>query len=244
MIVLILAAALLILSACAPASAPVEVPTPQTITLQRTESLAWLDPVLSACVPDQSGVGLLIQTQPLTSLDQANADLTLRWGEPAQPAGFGAVLGTDEVVVITAPGNPIASLSADQLQAVLSGSIRQWVELCPDCAGLPEGDIDLFVFPADQEAQSILAADLPFNSPLSSFATLVPGPAAMLEAVAGDPSAIGILPARALDGSVKRVDITGLDQAAFNRTVLAFTASEPQGALRELLSCVQQAIAP
>lgn len=243
-ILLILAAALIILSACAPATAPTDVPAAQTITVQRTESLAWVDPLFSACVPDQAGVGLLIQSQPLTNLNLSAAEVTLRWDEPPAPEGYGAVLGSDEVVVVMPNDNPMATISADQLKAILSGGARQWSELCADCSALPEGEINLYIFPSDQEAQSILAVDLGLSAPLSSFATLVPDLASMLDAVSADPNAIGILPARALDERVKRVEITGLEQKALNRPLLAFTTSEPQGAIRELLSCVQQAITP
>jgi len=173
-ILLILAAALIILSACAPATAPTDVPAAQTITVQRTESLAWVDPLFSACVPDQAGVGLLIQSQPLTNLNLSAAEVTLRWDEPHAPEGYGAVLGSDEVVVVMPNDNPTATISADQLKTILSGGARQWSELCADCSALPEGEINLYIFPSDQEAQSILAVDLGLSVPLSSFATLVP----------------------------------------------------------------------
>jgi len=59
--------------------------------------------------------------------------------------------------------------------------------------------------------------------------------------VAADPAALGFVPAQLLDDSLKALQIEGLD-AALEQPILALAASEPQGALRQFLGCVQEGV--
>ena len=75
---------------------------------------------------------------------------------------------------------------------------------------------------------------------------LAPDSVAMLEAVAGDPNAIGYLPGSFLASGdetlVNKVKTIQLDEALETdllQPILALTQNEPSGLMRELLICVQ-----
>jgi hypothetical protein len=86
------------------------------------------------------------------------------------------------------------------------------------------------------------------SSTLTSEAMLAPDPQAMLEAISSDANAIGYLPESALTSSdpsfVAQVKVIQLEQSLqdiLHPPVIAITQNEPEGLVRELLLCVQDA---
>ncbi len=112
---------------------------------------------------------------------QGQADLALVAAAPGEPA-----VATYAAAIIVNPGNPIASLSRGQLQAIFSGKIRNWSEL-----GAPAGAIHAFVAEphgADSSA-SLLFAD----AAQPSAATKTADDTAVLAEVVNDSDSIGIV---------------------------------------------------
>ena len=72
----------------------------------------------------------------------------------------------------------------------------------------------------------------------------VEGAEAMLEAVANDPQAIGFLPTRWLNQSVKPIEILDFQNNDLLLPILAVTKSEPTGLTRDWLLCLQEQINP
>jgi hypothetical protein len=64
----------------------------------------------------------------------------------------------------------------------------------------------------------------------------------MREAVAADSGALGILPRRWVDDTVRTVPLADLPQGALIRPILALSAAEPQGALRAWVACLQERV--
>ena len=99
------------------------------------------------------------------------------------------VLGLDAIVFIVAPGNPLASLTIDQIARIYAGQITDWQEL-----GLPAGPITVYA----ADAGSATFED--FKEQILKPRSLVPGAyvrrldanAEIADAVAKDPRAIGM----------------------------------------------------
>jgi hypothetical protein len=66
----------------------------------------------------------------------------------------------------------------------------------------------------------------------------------MRAAVAADPGAIGFIPSRWLDSTVRSLTITNLDPATLSFPVLALTPTAPTGAQRTWLACLQKILNP
>jgi hypothetical protein len=69
-------------------------------------------------------------------------------------------------------------------------------------------------------------------------------PQQMLSAIAADQGAIGFIPVRWLDSTVRSVTISNIDSASLSFPVLVLTPTEPSGAFRTWLSCVQEFLYP
>jgi hypothetical protein len=65
----------------------------------------------------------------------------------------------------------------------------------------------------------------------------------MRQAVAADPSAIGYLPRRWVDSSLRPLSIDGISETSLRQPILAVTQTTPQGAQKEWLLCLQRSIA-
>jgi hypothetical protein len=72
--------------------------------------------------------------------------------------------------------------------------------------------------------------------------TLAPSPIAMLQAIREDPQAIGFIPRRALDSSVKTLEIPDVPLEILTHPILVLTPAEPTGALKSILLCLQEAM--
>lgn len=213
------------LAACTPQLAEPEPTAPPPITVALTPATALLEKAVSACVGQlpETGVQLLERFYP-----HAQADLVLHLGEPQPFPGFAAPLAEEQLLVILHPGNPAASLTLDQVEAVFSGRIKDWSEL-----GGGAGAIQVWAYyPADEARQAFDRAVL---GPvlLTPDSLLAPHPQAMLQAIAGDPAAIGYLPATFANEEVSAILLD------LNLPVLALAAAEPQGPALDLLLCLQ-----
>ena len=238
---LFLAAAVL-LSACQPEiqTAP-PVPTVTIWQVQYTPATAWLAPDFQTCAAEQPGVNLVVSEHPAQALDVQTADFAFAWGERTNPPSFTAVIAQDELAVIINPSNPISSLALDEIQRIFSGKDNAWAQIiqsnCASCGTNFDGPVKTYVYAPTGEMQ--LAAPWISSGP---EAILAPNPAAVVTAVASEPYSIGFVPARWLDSTIKQIEITGADPQSFSRPVLAMAPSEPQGAKRAWLACLQEQI--
>jgi ABC-type phosphate transport system substrate-binding protein len=151
----------------------------------------------------------------------------------------------DGLVIVVHPDNPVASLAPEQVQRLFSGETGNW-----SAAGGP----DLAVVPYGQEhgdgARTVFTRRVMGARPVSINTVIFSSSASLLEAIAGEPGAIGYTTLSALDGTAKAVAIEGIAPAPettetqeYPLTVpLYFVAKgEPQGELRALLAWLQSA---
>jgi hypothetical protein len=224
----------LITCSCQPGITPSLVPTPQVIELQTTSSLRHLQPWFKTCIEAQGGSALVMQELPAPALDTTGNGLALRWGSDSAPAAYAAVIGYDDLVMIVHPANPLNKLDLAALQAMYSGTRKQWSETSAGDAVKP------WSYPAGEDIQSIFySVLLKGTQPARSTAFIAPDPQAMLEAVSTDPGAIGFIPRRWLSSQVKEISIDGIDRSSLRQPILALTQSEPEGQKKQWLLCLQ-----
>jgi ABC-type phosphate transport system substrate-binding protein len=147
-------------------------------------------------------------------------------------------LGSDDLVVVVNPQNPVHNLTGSQLRNIFSGASRAWSAYSKG----KTNPIQVWVYPTGNEIRQYFEDALaPLR--LNPSALLAPDPAAMRQAVAGDTSAIGYLPGRWVDSSVRQLSITDISELSLPQPILAITPTEPQGAQKEWLLCLQRSIA-
>ena len=231
-------ALLALLAACADLPTPQPLPPTQWLRVQVSPSLALSDDLLSACTPAGAGLALQGVTGAAFAADQV--DLTLRWGAPPDSSGYSAQIGEDELVPVVHPSNSVQALTFSALQTTFAGGLPGWDW---DFLGQTAQPLSVYAYPASSDIQAILASQLlPSGQPLPREVVVAPGPAQVREAVAADPGALGFLPRRWVDASVKAITVTGLPAGAWTKPILALSAVEPQGIARAWLLCVQQGI--
>jgi hypothetical protein len=229
------ALSLLLLAGCQPLVATPP-PTAWPVRVQYTPALAPRLAALHACAGQIPGAGLLVDERPATALDPAKADLVLRFGQPAPPPAFSAPIGEDEMVAVVNSANPV-SLKPGDLAAIFSGQIRAWSDLDPASTQTP-APIQPWTYPAGDDVRDAFTQSSLSGAAISPRAGLAPDPAAMLQAVAGDPAAIGYLPRSQVTGQVRVVEAAGDNPV--QTPILAIAQAEPQGPARALLACLQK----
>jgi len=219
------------------AAPPVSVPTPQFWRVQYTPALVWMTPEFNLCVRQQPGYALVVSAKPASALDVNQAEIILRWGVSAENTGYLAELGSDDLVVVVNPQNPVHDLIGSQLRNIFSGASRAW-------SAYSKGNsnpIQVWAYPTGNEIRQYFEdAVAPLR--LNPSALLAPDPAAMRQAIAADTSAIGYLPGRWVDSSVRQLSITDISELSLRQPILAITPTEPQGAQKEWLLCLQRSI--
>ncbi|MEA4908139.1 MAG: hypothetical protein VB089_10980 [Anaerolineaceae bacterium] len=215
---------------------------PDLWQVQITPSLQWLATDLNNCTRQVSNVSLLIFERPTSALETEKFDFTLRWGSVPDGGPYAAVLGQDELVVIVQAHNPVEELNLAALQQIYTTPGLDWSSATSGQA--PEVQaIHAWGYTAGSDVQPVfenLLLQEPANEALLYTA---PDPAALRQAVADDPGAIGFIPRRWLDERVKAVSINDLPEGATQQPVLVMASQEPTGPQTTWLVCIQDALA-
>ncbi|MFZ3080464.1 MAG: hypothetical protein WA109_12355 [Bellilinea sp.] len=213
--------------------------TPMAVRVEITNSLEWLRPGMAECAQQTPGLTLSVRSTVVEEQSLEDSDVLLRWSSLAPASAVPFEIGKDSLMVIVNPDNPVDTLDVAQVKDFYTEQATDWI----DAEGAFLGAVQAWVYPAGDDAQSLLSSTLLADSPIATTARIAPNPAAMLEAVAADPLAIGFLPARWLDSTVRQITVTGYASDPWTLPILAVTRSEPSGITRDWLLCVQDKIA-
>jgi phosphate transport system substrate-binding protein len=127
--------------------------------------------------------------------------------KPSEPQLIAHLLARDGIAIIVHPGNPVSSLTRDQVRDIFAGKISNWQQV-----GGEDRDIHIFTREAATSTRTVLEEILMGNDPISAAAIVRLNNDEQKKAVIEDPQAIGYNPfATSLDGSVKALAI---DRAA------------------------------
>jgi hypothetical protein len=223
---------LLLLTACrqvpegSGASAPEA--EPSTLRVQYTAAARpWLA-ALQDCAPGQAAT-LLLEPRSSDFFDP-NIDLAMRIGGPAVFSGPAYQIGEEEIVLVVHPQNPVALLDQEAARRLFAGQVANWQEL-----GGPDLTVQVWVFAASEDVQQAFDAAILQGTPAASTARLATSLEAMAAGVGSDPAAVGLLPASQVPETVRGLHL----EEPIRVPVLVLANAEPDGALAEILACLQ-----
>jgi len=96
-------------------------------------------------------------------------------------------IGQDAIAVIVHAGNPVSSLTRDQLAGIFTGKVQSWREL-----GGPDRPIRPFLVGPASATRKVFRAAILGPADFAGYRTVTPD-AAMLDAVAEEPGGIGVI---------------------------------------------------
>lgn len=205
-----------LLVACAP-TAPSA--TPQLVDVYASSAAGpWLD-VLYHC-PSPAIIRL---SSP------GAAELTLRLGAPADLSTPAYQIGTEDILVVLQPQVGVGGLTVEQVRQLFIGQITNWKEV-----GGNDLAVQVWTFSADEDVQQFFVNSTLDGQPVTSLARLAVSAQDMSDSVGNIPGSIGILPRRWKAGNTRDVFTAG------SMPVLAIAKSDPQGAVRDLIACLQK----
>lgn len=258
-----LAALVLIISAFRSPSVAQAEPSPaasnttgeaQVLQVAYTPSMEGLGPIFSSCADQQTTLSMVVRESPTADLEGTNADVMLRLGTPQSLSLPSFTLGNETYLFVVNQQNTLQSLSLDQLRQILGGKLADWgafQQSCPECfsAELPEevksGPIALNFYSAAEDLQAGMETALMAGVlPARSSALLIPDPAAMIEAVASSPTAMGFVPVSWISNKVKDITISDLDPKQASLPILAITQTQPSETTQSFLTCIQNGLLP
>ncbi|MDZ4158502.1 MAG: substrate-binding domain-containing protein [Anaerolineaceae bacterium] len=232
---------LFLVAGCRPQETAVQ-GTPALWQVQTSTGLSWLGESFNTCALKQDNVGLIVTELPGPTLDIAMADFSFRLGDPEQTPSFAVIVASEELILIVHPSNLVRSIKLSDLQEIYTRGIRNWNDLMPEKAD-EERPIQVWSYPPGDDLSTIFEAAILGEGKMDAYTRLAPHPEAMLRVVAEDPGAIGYLPARWLDDSVRQVQMEGVEMGSLRKPIVALAAIEPEGNRREWLHCVEGLIA-
>lgn len=201
-------------------------PSAEPIALQYTAaSSPWL-----VSIYDCAGNKVIIAD--LTAADMQDlqaADLAIRLGQPDNLTSPAFQIGSDDLLVIVNPQNPVKQLTVAQVRGLFDGQIQNWKD-----AGGADTPVQVWSFTRTEDIQAIFNHSVLNDSPVSSVARLASNPDEMIQAVSKDINAIGILNRRLKPSSVSDVF------TVTNMPVLVLTRSNPAGGISTILACLQK----
>jgi hypothetical protein len=225
---------ILYLTACTPAAIDPPFPTPVQLIISHSLSLRNLTDWINTCADLHSETVFFLDEIPEADPIINQVDLLLWLGSPPSEPGFSAPLALEEIVIIVNPVNSFRELSAAELASLFSGQITSWKSL-----GGSSAEVNGWTFPPGNEIYKVFARVFLQGKGITSLSQIAPSPAAMLQAVAEDESAIGYLPRSWVNGSVRTIKVSDVAEDALMLPVLALSESEPTGVARNFLACLQ-----
>lgn len=196
--------------ACAPAAT--QTPVPQILDVYATPAAQpWLVDVFT-CVPP--GTAIRVADSP------AEADLSLRIGEPDVLAKPAYQIATEEVMVVTHRQSPVQNLSVEEVRALFAGQ-----------TDLP---VQVWVYAEGEDVQRVFEQAVMQGRSVTSFARLAASPQQMSDVLINEANTLGILPTRWKAGDARFV------YTIPDVPVLALLEQEPQGAIQAMIACLQE----
>ena len=174
----------------------------------------------SAAQPWLTELYTCADNSPVTlNLTADKPDIILRVGEPEIIISPVYQIDEEEILIVTNRESPIQNLTLSEVQELFAqgnDSAKVWV------------------YASDADVQIVFDQLVMKGRSVTSFAGLVTSPQQMSDLLNAEKDTVGILPKYWVAGTVRDVFSAG------TVPVLAITKEEPQGAVKELISCLQK----
>ena len=192
-------------------------PTPTQVTPQLVSaySTSAAEPWLSALY-DCAGTATVISRVD----DSVSADIVLRVGEPQILVDSAYQIDSEDILIVTHRQSPVQNLTLESARELFAG----------------QGDpsVQVWVYGPEEDVQEVFDQVVMTGLSITSSARLAATSQQMSDTLVNEPNTVGILP---------RHWKAGDDREVFKVAtvpVLALTKPEPQGLIKELISCLQK----
>jgi hypothetical protein len=150
----------------------------------------------------------------------AEADISIRIGEPDLLVTPAFQIDTEEVLVVTHRQSPLQNMTVEEVREMFAG----------------QGDpsIQVWVYASGEDAQGVFEQAVMQGRSVTSLARLATSPQHMSDTLNKEPNAIGILPSRWKVGDSRFI------YTIPEVPVLALVHEEPRGAVQEIIACLQR----
>ncbi len=213
----ILLVILIFLTACAPVT-PVAVP--QVVKVFSTSSAQpWLTDLYN-CASASAVINLS---------DSQSADILIRVGESANLTTPAFQIGIEDILVAVHPQTGVRSLAIEQVRQLFTGQVMNWKGV-----GGNDVPVQVWTYSSDEDVQQIFDNTVLAGQPAISLARLAVSAQAMSDSIGSNPGSVGVLTRRWKAGNTHEALIVS------SAPVLAITKSEPQGAVKDLIACLQK----
>jgi len=198
-----------LLFSCAPATQPLS--QTEIISVYATSAAEpWMSD-LFACANNLS-VNLTVSAE--------SPEIYLRIGEPEILLSPAYPIDEEEILIVTHRESSVQNLSLEEVQALFAGTER-------------DASVQVWGYASEADVQILFDQLVMKGRSVTSFARMAASPQEMSDALNSESNSVGILPGHWLVGDVREVYSAGMVP------VLAITKEEPQGAVGELISCLQ-----
>lgn len=152
--------------------------------------------------------------------DPAQAEISIRIGEPAQVNTPAFQIGQEDLLIVTHRESPLQNLTLEDAQKLFSN---------------PEPEIiQVWAYGPGEDIEEVFAQEVMNGRTVTSLARLAASPQQMSDSINQDKNTVGFLPRHWKAGTVR--DIFTLPKIP----VLAIVKTEPQGAIKDILACLQK----
>ncbi|MBI5824903.1 MAG: hypothetical protein HZB18_12810 [Chloroflexi bacterium] len=145
-------------------------------------------------------------------------EIYLRLGEPETLLTPAYQIDEEEILIVTNRESPVQNLSLQEAQ---------------DLFAQGNDSAQVWVYSSEADVQILFDQLVMKGRSVTSFARMAAGPQEMSDALISESNSVGILSKRWMSGSLREVYSVGIVP------VLTITQAEPQGAVGELISCLQ-----
>jgi hypothetical protein len=221
------------LTACGPAASSEG--TLEVVHLQTTTTLEHWLPQVADCASAIPNLGVASDIIPPGDLSLDGADLLLRLGARQTDDPFTVVLGSENLVLVAGDQVPVSTLSVESLQSIYAGDWATWADDAAAAADLP---LVLLSAPAGSELENLFSESYLDGSSIVSNPQRYATPEGLADKLNANPTALGYALASQVPEGFRTLPVMGLETDP-SFYVLAVTAAEPAGGLRQLLLCLQ-----
>ena len=194
--------------------APTTTPTPQTqiVNVYATPAThPWLADVF-VCAPAGTVINVIF--------DPAEADISLRLGEPGSAPAFVYQIDTEEILVVTHHQSPLQNMTVEEVRELFAG----------------QGDplVQVWVYATREDVQRVFEQVVMQGRSVTSLARLAVSPQHMSDSLNNETNSFGILPRHWKAGDLRFVFTIP------NVPVLAITTEAPKGTIQAIIACLQK----
>jgi len=145
--------------------------------------------------------------------------ILLRVGEPAGLSTPSFQIDTEDILVVVHRLSPLQTLTLQQARDLF--------------AGRGDPSIQVWIYDGATDVESVFEKTIMGGQSVVSSARLASDPQQMSDLLNADPTVVGVLPRHWKMGDTREIFVIS------SVPVLAITPTEPQGATRNLLACLQ-----